>query len=92
MLQAGHKEKPNIVDYYPMLGRLFFNENALLRMKRGHGFSVGPFRGWSDRQGIPPWWTAHNNTKHGLDRGTFKEANLLNALHALGAFYFIFND
>lgn len=92
VLKVGAEEKPTIVDYYPLLGRLCRDENKALSVKRGAGYVIAPFQGWDGERGIPGWWTAHNKTKHGLDRVTFREANLSNALHALGALYLVLND
>jgi len=92
VLKVGDREKPNIIDYYPLLGRLLRDENQALSVMRGPGYLVAPFQGWDGDSGIPRWWTAHNSTKHSLDRVTFSAASLSNALHALGALYLILND
>jgi hypothetical protein len=48
-----------------------------------HGLALVPWSNWSEGEN-PIWWHAHNNVKH--NRHThFAEANLKNALNAVGA-------
>ena len=48
-----------------------------------HGLALRPWSNWSEGEN-PIWWHAHNNVKH--NRHThFAEANLKNALNAVGA-------
>ena len=48
-----------------------------------HGLALRPWSNWSDGEN-PTWWRAHNNVKHNRHMH-FAEANLKNALNAVGA-------
>ena len=78
--------------YFPLLELLGVEPTDTLELPRNPSLLIAPFGEWRGKESIPAWWTAHNKTKHELDRITFKGATMGNALHGLGGFYLALND
>lgn len=92
-LKIGSKDSPKLPDYFPLRDRLNLRFDVELKLQRSlTAVTVAPFRNWTEQDRVPSWWTAHNRTKHALGEDTFKLANLLNALSALGALYLVLSD
>ncbi len=82
----------NLPDYFPLLERLAIETDQDLILLRDPSEPVCPFLDWREPKTVPGWWTAHNKTKHQLDRTWFKQANLRNAINAVGGLYLALND
>jgi hypothetical protein len=85
-------DRRKLPHYFPLLEILLIETDEELVLLRDRSKPIMPFWGWKGQTGIPAWWTAHNMTKHHLDRISFKQAALWNAVHALGGFYLTLND
>lgn len=90
-LGIGEKKSPNVRDYFTLLERIGIVDTELSLQHRPD-FVVRPLDGWKEETRIPPWWTAHNRTKHALNDDTFRLATLRNALSALGGLYLVLSD
>jgi len=86
------RRKLDFPDYHPLLSKLLIDPKHTLSLGRNPSVLIAPFLTWTGKDGVPDWWTAHNKTKHELDRINFKRATLENAMNALGGFYLALTD
>lgn len=52
------------------------------------GLRLKPWDEWRKAQGVPFWWTAYNKIKHHRD-SEYDQANLKNALNAVGGLFVV---
>lgn len=53
-----------------------------------HGLTFTPWEEWKKPKGLPLWWTAYNKVKHERN-AHFPQANLENALNAVGGLFLL---
>ncbi len=83
-LLAPNKRRNNIDDYREVIKELL---PALIEEKvyiPKFGLIFQPLKNWEDEELNPFWWKSYNNVKHHRNE-SYNEANLKNALNALGA-------
>ncbi len=80
--------KANNIGYYGnQIGAALPNVERFKLSLPKYGLALRPWQNWSSKpRKSPYWWKSYNNVKH--QRHThYKEANLKNALNALGGLY-----
>ena len=85
--QANPASKADRIDRYrDVIGPLFPKFATYSVLIPRFELTLQPWEDWLKKDGVPPWWTAHNKIKH--ERATeFGRANLKNTLDAVAGLF-----